>query len=128
MTTYLVADDSLFARMLVKDAVKQIDEDAEFIESASGAGVLESVEAGKHVDYFLLDINMEPPNGVDTASKLLELGQEKSRITLITGNKSLDLQEQAKTLGISYINKAISPTDVEAFVTRLKQFFDGGQQ
>jgi len=126
-TQYIVADDSLFARMLVKDAVKQIDESAMFTEATSGAKVLEIQNEGKNVDWFLLDINMEAPNGVETAKALIESGVDNAKIALITGNKSSNLQQQASELGISYINKAISPSDVEGFVLRLKNFFDGGR-
>jgi len=126
-TQYIVADDSLFARMLVKDAVKQIDEAAAFTEAKSGAEVLAKREEGFAADWYLLDINMEAPNGVDTARQLVESGVPNTKIALITGNKSADLQQQAAELGVCYINKAISPTDVEEFVLRLDNFFKGGE-
>lgn len=125
LTTYFIADDSLFARMLVKDAVKQINPDASFLEGKSGQEALDAFDAAQTVDWFLLDINMDEPNGMETARMLIERGCECHKITLVTGNKSSELVDQAKTLGVALINKAISPQDVEGFIERLKQFFDG---
>lgn len=124
--TYVVADDSMFARMLVKEAVSQIDDAAKFIEGASGADTLKASETPENaIDWYLLDINMGEPNGVLTAKALIEAGTAKEKIALVTGNKSEDLKAQADQLGVRYINKAISPIDVEGFVSRLRAFFDG---
>ena len=123
--TCLVADDSLFARMLVKDAVGHVFKDAQYIEAASGEETLaKHAENGDSIDWYLLDINMGSPDGVKTAAALIERGINQSSIALITGNKSVELQAQAEEMGVRYINKAISPTDVEGFIARLKEFFN----
>ena len=122
--TIMVADDSLFARMLIKQAVAQIYPDAEFIEAASGQQVLDKTEENIPIDWYLLDVNMGEPNGLETAEKLVGLGTDINKITLVTGNKSSDLQHRADEIRLNYINKAMSPTDVDAFVERLKNFFN----
>lgn len=123
---YLVADDSLFARMLLKDAIAQINPEATFLETTSGTESINLVNNSESpIDWFLLDINMGEPNGVDTACALIEHGIAREKIALVTGNKSKDLQAHAHSLGLNYINKAISPEDVEGFMERLKAFFNG---
>jgi CheY-like chemotaxis protein len=126
-SSYFVADDSMFARMLIKDAIKQIDADASFDEGASGADTIAHQEANdSKSDWFLLDINMGAPNGVDTAKALIDLGVDKDKIALVTGNKAEHLQAEAREIGVCYINKAISPTDVDGFIERLTTFFNNG--
>lgn len=127
-TEYLVADDSLFARMLVKNAVKEIDDSAIFTEAQSGAQVLKVNGENKDIEWYLLDINMEEPNGIETAGELINAGVKNSKIALITGNRSVDFQDKAKEMGVCYINKAIGPQDVDAFVDRLRKFFSGSNE
>jgi CheY-like chemotaxis protein len=119
----MVADDSLFARMLVKEAVSQIFENANYIEVPSGQGVLDRQAESDDIDWYLLDVNMGEPNGYETAKILTERGVSINKITLITGNKSTELQEKSDEINLNYINKAMSPADVDAFVDRLKSFF-----
>ncbi|MCA6063568.1 response regulator [Thalassolituus marinus] len=123
-TRIMVADDSLFARMLAKEAVSNIFSDAEFMEAASGADALAMAEADAYqLDWYLLDINMGGPNGVDTAKALIAAGVAAHKIALVTGNRSKDLQDDAEAAGLTYILKTISPNDVDQFIERLRQFF-----
>ena len=119
----VVADDSLFARMLVKEAVSQIYSDTNYIECGSGQETLDKQADGGDIDWYLLDVNMGEPNGLETAQELISRDIDVSKITLITGNKSSDLQKEADAIGLNYINKAISPADVDQFVDRLNTFF-----
>ncbi|MEO0443233.1 MAG: response regulator [Pseudomonadota bacterium] len=120
----IVADDSLFARMLVKEAVSQIYVEADYIEVPSGQEVLNQQAEADDIDWFLLDVNMGEPNGYETAKQLAEKGVDMNKITLITGNKSSELQSKADEIGLNYINKAMSPADVDDFVERLQNFFN----
>lgn len=122
--TIMVADDSMFARMLIKEAVSQIYTDVQYTECTSGQGVLEKQAADDALDWYLLDVNMGEPNGLETARELIKRGVAVEKITLVTGNKSNDLQQQADEIGLNYINKAMSPNDVDQFVERLKNFFN----
>ena len=124
MPSIMIADDSMFARMLLKEAVSQIYEDADYIEALSGQQVLNKYAEGVQAEWYLLDVNMGEPNGLETAEKLIEQGVPVNKITLVTGNKSTELQQQADAINLNYINKAISPSDVDAFVERLKTFFN----
>ena len=121
--TVFVADDSMFARMLIKEAVSQIYEDAVYIEAPSGQAVLDQFKQGKEADWYLLDVNMGEPNGLETAKRLVANGVNVDQITLVTGNKSSDLQKEADAIELNYINKAMSPADVDGFIDRLKVFF-----
>lgn len=125
--TITVADDSTFARMLIKEAVSQIYTDADYLESTSGQQVLDKHSEGSGSNWYLLDVNMGIPNGLETAQELINRGVSTDHITLITGNKSSDLQKQADEISLNYINKAMSPTDVDGFVARLRDFFERGQ-
>lgn len=123
MPTLMIADDSMFARLLIKEAVSQIFQDADFIEATSGQVVLDKCAEGAKPDWFLLDVNMGQPNGLETAEELIDKGFDVSQITLVTGNKSAELQKLADEIQLNYINKAMSPNDVDAFIERLKTFF-----
>lgn len=123
-TPIVVADDSLFARMLIKEAVSQIYDDIDYIEATSGQQVLDTVAEGNSADWYLLDVNMGEPNGLETAEKLVGEGVDINKITLVTGNKSSELQKRADEISLNYINKAMSPADVDGFVDRLKTFFN----
>jgi len=122
----VVADDSMFARMLIKEAVSQIYNEVNYNESTSGQQVLDKQAEGVDSDWYLLDVNMGEPNGLETARELMGRGISAKKITLITGNKSKDLQVKADEIHLNYINKAMSPTDVDGFVERLRTFFDNG--
>lgn len=123
-TPIVVADDSLFARMLIKEAVSQIYDDIDYIELTSGQQVLDTVAEGNSADWYLLDVNMGEPNGLETAEKLVGEGVDINKITLVTGNKSSELQKRADEISLNYIIKAMSPADVDGFVDRLKTFFN----
>lgn len=125
MTKIMIADDSMYARMLLKQAVAQIYPEAEFAEATSGQAVLDTQTEGTEIDWYLLDVNMGEPNGMDTAKLLIERGVNVNQITLVTGNKSSKLQAQADEISLNYINKAMSPTDVDVFIERLRSFFNG---
>lgn len=125
MTKIMIADDSMYARMLLKQAVAQIYPEAEFAEATSGQAVLDTQTEGTKIDWYLLDVNMGEPNGMDTAKLLIERGVNVNQITLVTGNKSSKLQAQADEISLNYINKAMSPTDVDVFIERLRSFFNG---
>jgi len=126
--TIMVADDSMFARMLIKEAVSQIYQDVNYIESTSGQQVLDKQAEGSNANWYLLDVNMGEPNGLETAESLIERGVSADHITLVTGNKSSELQQKADAINLNYINKAMSPADVDGFVARLKDFFDHGME
>lgn len=122
-STIFIADDSLYARMMVKQAVNQIFSDSTYIEVSSGAEVLDKLAASDQADWFLLDMNMGEPDGLTTAKSLVEQGVEVGKITLVTGNKSSDLQAMADDMNLSCINKAMSPKDIDGFIERLRGFF-----
>lgn len=124
--TIMVADDSMFARMLIKEAVSQIYQEPNYIEATSGQQVLDKQSEDSDIDWYLLDVNMGEPNGLETAEGLIERGIKPEKITLVTGNKSSELQAKADGIHLNYINKAMGPADVDAFVARLKEFFDHG--
>merc|ERR1712000_565312 len=120
----VIADDSLFARMLAKEAVGQLLPDAEFFEASSGQQVLDSAAQQQYpFDWYLLDMNMAMPDGLTTARQLIQAGVPANRIALVTGNRSHELQDDARAIHVSYIQKTINPADVDKFVQRLQDFF-----
>ncbi len=120
----IVADNSLFSRMLVKEAVSQIFDDARYIDVPSGQGVLDKQIEMSDIDWFLLDANVSKPSGYETAKLLVERGVSVEKITLMSGNKLAELQLKADEIDLHYIEKAINPTDVNAFAGRLNVFFN----
>ncbi|MFK4751538.1 response regulator [Oceanobacter antarcticus] len=120
----LVADDSLYARMIMKDVIRRIFPDAEFHEAGSGeAAIITAESTGYDFDWYLLDVNMAPSDGVATSKQLMAVGVDASKIALVTGNRSSNLIEEANALGVQYVSKAISPEDIGLFVERLRTFF-----
>jgi CheY-like chemotaxis protein len=120
----LVADDSLYARMMLKNAVSETLSDATFQEASSGQQAIDLARSeGFCFDWYLLDMNMAPPDGLETARLLLESGVPADQIALVTGNRSSHLQDDARTMGLCLIHKAVSPDDVPGFVFRLEGFF-----
>jgi CheY-like chemotaxis protein len=123
-STITIADDSMFARMLLKEAVSKIFSDVTYLDAVSGQQVIDRFAEGTTSDWYLLDVNMGEPNGLETAKHLMDHGVSAEKITLVTGNKSSDLQQKADDINLNYINKALGPSDLEAFVGRLKSFFN----
>lgn len=121
---FLVADDSTFARMVIMDAVSSINKSAMFEQAVSGLEVMKKLSGNPEMGWFLLDINMGKPNGIDTAKELLKRGIDTHRITFITGNKSEEMVQKAKEMGVTCIHKIINPTDRQRFIDDLTQFFN----
>jgi response regulator RpfG family c-di-GMP phosphodiesterase len=119
----LIADDSMYARMLLKTVLTHIFAEIQVFETASGQEALrKSDEEENDIDWYLLDINMGGPNGVETAVQLTEKGVDKNHIALVTGNRSSDLEHQATELGLTYIQKAMGPEDMDSFEDKLREF------
>jgi CheY-like chemotaxis protein len=120
----LVADDSLYARLVVMDVVKRLLDQVVFSQASSGAEAIQLIaESDQAFDYFLIDINMASPDGMAVSQLLTSSGIPAERIALVTGNNSGDLMKQASQMGVSYIHKAVSPDDMEQFEQRLERFF-----
>jgi len=120
----LIADDSMFARMIAREAITHIYPEADIHEVSSGQQVLESGKKDNYqFDWYLLDMNMESPNGMDTARQLMKADVNVSCIALVTGNHSNELQRDASGLGVTYIQKTINPADIDKFIDRLRAFF-----
>jgi response regulator RpfG family c-di-GMP phosphodiesterase len=119
----LIADDSMYARMLLKTVLTHVFAEIQVFETASGQEALrKSDEEENDIDWYLLDINMGGPNGVETAVQLTEKGVDKNHIALVTGNRSSDLERQATELGLTYIQKAMGPEDMDSFEDKLREF------
>ncbi|MGB1091492.1 MAG: response regulator transcription factor [Oceanobacter sp.] len=122
----LVADDSLYARLVVKNVVMDALGEAVFSEATSGSEAIELAEAREFLfDCYLLDINMAGKDGIQVAEHLLESGVAPETIALVTGNHSRDLKLRASELGLRYIEKALSPADLEPFQLRVQGFLKG---
>lgn len=120
----VIADDSQFARMLIKEAVTDIYADTDFVEFTSGQEVIDfSNTVHNNIDWYLIDINMGKPDGLQVASSLVNQNIPTEQICLITGNKSSFVIDQAQQMGVCLIHKALGPEDIKAFVGRLGDFF-----
>ena len=123
--TFLIADDSAFARFFMKDVLGSINDTAKIIEANSGEDALLKASSNT-IDFFLLDMNMGEPDGLQVAKDLISSGTNPSQITMITGNKSTSLVDAAKHIGINYINKVINPKDKPRFAEELCACIKGG--
>ena len=116
MKKILIADDSLFMRMTLKD---NLPKDYEIVEADSGAKALELFEKEKP-DLVLLDIVM--PAGEDEGVRVLQQIMQSSpeaQVVMITAVGQEAIIDQCKKLGAKdYIVKPFDEKQVTKTVER----------
>ncbi|PCI46034.1 MAG: hypothetical protein COB51_08040 [Moraxellaceae bacterium] len=122
MKRVVIADDSVSARLLLKQMILECLPDIPILEFKSGEAVTKNLAEIKDC-WFLLDMNMAPLNGLDTIKLLLDEDIPPHHIAMVTANKSKELKNKLKTLDILCINKAIEPHESEQCVAKLDDFF-----
>ncbi|MGB2762505.1 MAG: response regulator [Minisyncoccales bacterium] len=113
MAKILIADDSQFMRINLKDILK--GEGYEIIESADGKEALEKFKTEKP-DLMLLDIIMPEVDGMEVLKKI----GKKAKIIVISAVGQEKMVNEAKNLGaIDYIVKPFENEKVIEIVKKV---------
>jgi len=110
----LVVDDSLVARMMVKEIIRKAFPDWRVVEAKDPQSALDLTE-GESLDFMVVDYNMENMNGLELAARL----QERFpgiRGALLTANIQDVLRDRARAQGLAFISKPIKPDPLVAFL------------
>ena len=106
--TVLVTDDD---PMLREIAVKVIESRGyRVLEASSGEEAIETVSRGVPVDLHVLDVLMEPIDGIETIARLKDLGFGDVPVVLLTAQRSdQDLMEGYRAGAGYYLTKPFAP-------------------
>lgn len=92
---FLILDDSAIMRQAIKNIVAQPGD--ETVECPSGMGVVGAYEAFRP-DWVLMDIKMEPVNGIE-ATQELKAAHPEARIAIVTHYGDEEFRDAAKAAG-----------------------------
>ena len=92
----LVADDNEDVRRVVRWTLER--EGASVVEVTHGGEVLETLQQDGAFDGIIMDVEMPEVGGLTATRKLRERGFD-SVIVLISGSRTLDVEEQAHAAG-----------------------------
>ena len=109
MSTILVVDDSIVARMLATKAASRIFPDDTIVQAEDGLKALDAIagEAAQDLQLALIDYHMPEMNGLELAVNLHQI-LPKLRILLCTANAQDAMAERATEIGIEVIFKPIT--------------------
>lgn len=110
----LIVDDSMVSRMMIKEIITSRNPDWEFSQAASSEKAIDACNKNQF-DFITIDLNMPGENGLEVTPKILE-SQQNAKLALVTANLSPEVRAQADKLGVEYINKPISESELLAFV------------
>ena len=97
-TSVLVVDDSSAVRRVIDKVLHDSIFNLQIEEAADGKTALLAYEARRH-DIVFLDANMPGLHGIETLQILKRLN-EQVRVVLVTGNRSADLADSFRQLGV----------------------------
>lgn len=106
MTTFLVVDDSMMTRMMVKTIVAQHYPDWEILQAVDAEDALAQV-ANNNFDVATIDMNMPGISGLELIPKLQKT-HPNAKIALLTANIQNKIHEKAEALGIQLLSKPVS--------------------
>lgn len=109
----LIADDSEFMRMILKDIIKAAWPDAALSEVSNGQEALAAYQA-LHPDLILMDVMMPQKTGLDA---LKEMGPE-AWVIIISAAGQDNIIDEAKKLGAR--DFIVKPFEAEKVVQTIK--------
>jgi DNA-binding NtrC family response regulator len=114
--TILVIDDEECMRDSCRQALTKAGYDVETAIDGE-AGLAKAREIGP--DVALVDLDMPGPHGLEVMDRLNEMSPDTIRI-LVTGNTSLDLEEEAigKRRALYYLAKPFTPDELNLVVRK----------
>jgi len=105
MKTFLVVDDSMMTRMMVKSIVAEHYPDWNILQAKDAEDALAQV-ADNSFDIATIDMNMPGMTGLELIP-LLQKSHPDAKIALLTANIQNRIIDQAKQLGIPVIGKPV---------------------
>ena len=107
----LVVDDSMVARMFLKNLFDVKAPDWKVLEAGKGSQVSE-ILLKEDCDIVSIDYNMPDVNGLELAESVREEYPEK-KIVILTANIQDSLRRKVENLGILFLEKPITEKTVE---------------
>ena len=93
----LIAEDNAEVRRMIRNLIEDID--ADIVECSDGGEAIETYET-KQPDFVLMDINMQPLNGLTAAIEILSRHPE-AKIIIVSQHQDVRTRETALSLGIT---------------------------
>ena len=115
--TFLVVDDSLVSRMMIKSIIEDIIPSCNIIEAANGKDALELVKTNENIDIALIDYNMPGMTGLELIAELANMITIPKR-ALLTANIQDDVRNRAEQAGVTFINKPINVDIIGPFISQ----------
>ncbi len=114
----LVVDDEPLVREAIEACLAPLGHP---VTPTGGADHARAAVARKRFDLVLLDLRLEDESGLDLIPELLEADPSLT-IVLVTAHHSVETAVEAMRRGaFDYINKPISPTELEILVARVAE-------
>lgn len=112
--TFLVVDDSKLARMVVRQALRDLHPDCTVIEAATGAEA-DRVDGVETLTAAFIDFNMPEEDGLELAARL-RARRADLPLAIVSANAQADVLERARTLGAVFLEKPVSRDALAGFV------------
>lgn len=93
----LIAEDNAEVRRMIRNLIEDID--AEILECSDGGEAIEVYEANLP-DFILMDINMQPVDGLTAAKEILSRHAE-AKIIIVSQHQDARTRETALSIGIA---------------------------
>jgi len=93
----LIAEDNAEVRRMIRELIEDID--AQILECSDGGEAIEAYEVNRP-DFVLLDINMQPLNGLTAAKEILSRHPE-AKIIIVSQHQDEQTRETALSIGIT---------------------------
>ncbi|TGL86783.1 response regulator [Leptospira congkakensis] len=108
----LIVDDSTVTRLMIRKIILEKFPNWEILEADSADAAKSILTDHQDIDFFTLDQNM-PGNlsGLDLAEELKK-NYKDTKIVLITANIQDAIKNRAKSLGIDFVEKPVSPEKI----------------
>ncbi|TGK50159.1 response regulator [Leptospira kanakyensis] len=108
----LIVDDSTVTRLMIRKIILDKFPNCEILEADSADAAKTLVADHKNIDFFSLDQNM-PGNlsGLDLAEELRK-SYQNTKIILVTANIQDAIKNRAKSIGIDFVEKPVSPEKI----------------
>ncbi|WP_431856254.1 response regulator transcription factor [Azospirillum sp.] len=112
--TFLVVDDSKLARMVVRQALRDLHPDCAILEAATGPEA-DRVDGVDTLSAAFIDFNMPDEDGLELAARL-RARRPDLPIAIISANAQTDVLERARDLGAAFLEKPVSRDALAGFV------------
>lgn len=112
--SFLVVDDSRLARMMVRQALRDLHPDCAIVEAATGAEA-DRVDGVETLTAAFIDFNMPDEDGLELAARL-RARRPDLPIAIVSANAQTDVLDRARALGAVFLEKPVSRDALAGFV------------